>query len=458
MASPQCPPNGFKARRSIDIRAVAARLLHFVTPDAFVAAMPMLRFQPHVFYSPARGHVVLASIGEEHEPLPYIWVDAMPLLDAPVFQAAPGPMSLQHWDGSLTVFEFGDVVQIRSRLSDLVSLSPDGARRALAHAFVLAFPVYGPYVRFRGYTLRITPEVAYQSFTREVLYAHFRRVYTKIVPDLHDGGGSAVMLVGPGLALRLATGGDGAPPLSTVQTPYNSIWKARKATRDVVSLNWRLGGVWLYAALPRRFAGTLWVYKAAEGLTWVEGNRDGSGLHTCPLMTGTVSYLPSSLGLLEMHVIPLCRGPALQLFRGHHTSGTIPTTSPVAASWKRCSPCSAPGLRLRSGWRDDYINVWSAVASDLMLSFPTDASFSSVASIASRQEARRVVRPCSFVPVFPACGSPAEFIECRPGQHCGARACAFYQRPLARSTGLRTRTLCVGHAASDLFAMRCFLG
>ena len=439
VASAQCPPGGFKTHYSVDIPEVAAKLLHYITRHAFVAAMPLLGFHPRVFCSPARRHIVFATVGSESESVPYIWVDAMPFLPAPVFQMAAAPSCLYtllynaglrqmptiyatvngaFWDGTARQFQFGDVVQVRATLEALVSFSPDSSRYRLTHSCAMVFPVFGPLMRFYSYKLRITPAEAYKSFTREALYTHFRAVYTRIVRTVYSPGGACLMLVGPDIApVRIATGCQQEPPIQTAQSFYADIWSQRLGERVVVSLHHQLDSVWLFAALPRTFSGTLWLYKSYDGLTWVQDDATGSGLASCPLMDGTCLVPTASFGAIGIadHQVPQMPRPCLVQCQPRivaDNDGVEELSLLQLSTHTRKQP--VPHRTTQTEPATVRFQVWSANHASFQLCVPCDASFDDVAIIASEQEQRQVLPAC-FVPVFPVHSPAIEFIECQSG-------------------------------------------
>ena len=415
VASAQCVPGMLSVHPSIDMPEVSARLLFYVSRLSFVPGMPLVQYTPRVFRTPDNRHMVFATVRNEHEPVPYVWVDALPCTDKPVFIQIGTSASLRDiaiaidrpriahmfctvnglpWDGTVRVFAFGDVVQVRSRLPSLISFAPDCARNILTHAAALAFPVFGPYMRFRGYTLQITPPIAYRRFTREELFTHFRGVYLNLVRDLILLPGSTAMFVGPQLpCIRVCTGVEGDVSSSQAQMLYNSFLAARFGEREVVPLRWSLGSTWLVAALPSGFSDTIWAYRCNGGVGFHAAGRCGEGLRNYPLMENTVLFPTVSFGGvgIALHTFEQEAPPPLRTFEPQ-----------VGVDELSLLQTSARVLRVK---------VWSEAHPDYILGIPPDATFEQVAAIASASQGRRIC-PFRFIPVYPPCTEGMECIEC----------------------------------------------
>ena len=415
VASAQCVPGMVSVHRHTDLPEITARVLHYVTRHAFVPSMPTVQYVPRVFYTPARMHMLFATVHDEHENHALIWIDAMPLLPQPLFIQADGLLTLgdiafllrcdaaaqlsasingMPWSGAAHLFSFGDVVQLRASSVDLVSLAPDSARNVLVHAAALAFPVYGPYMRFRGYTIQTTPSQAYVHFGRQELYTHFRAVYLALVRDLILLPGSQVMFVGPGLpCIRVCTGVEGEPSNEQAQALYDSFFAGRSGARRVVSLRWSMNSVWLCAALPPGFANTMWAFCSNNGVSSVEAARNGDGLQAYPLMEGTVLAPTTTFGGvgLALHTFAQRPQPTLRFEE--------PQVGDEGVSF----------LQVRAS--RVLVRVWSEDHPDFTIGIDAHASFEEVARVASLDQ-QRPVCPFRFVPIYPACATHFECIEC----------------------------------------------
>ena len=277
VASPQCLPGAFTFHSSVDLPELPARALHYVTRHAFVSHMPVVRFSPVVYRTLARIPMLFATVGAELEPDVYIWIDPLPGIPYPLFRQV-GPLAAlddvlslaglewhgpafatvngQIWAGDARNFAFGDVVQVRSRLDALFAFSLDSLRFNIAHCPLLHRPVFGPEMRCLNSDLQTCPAMAYRRFTREVLYTHFRGIYTAWARELILRPGSSVMFVGPGLPpFRACSGASGQPVLEAAQALYDSLFGRSVGVRLVQSMDMQLSGAWLFAAVPEDATG-----------------------------------------------------------------------------------------------------------------------------------------------------------------------------------------------------------
>ena len=354
VASPQCPPGAFTFHESIDIPELPARALYYVAQHSFVPKLPMIRFSPVVYHTLARISMLFVTVSAEHEPRAYIWIDPLPWIRYPQFRpvdsratlaevlalvglepAAPmlATVNGQFWAGESRSFSFGDVVQVRDRVIALTTLSLDSWRFSLAHSALLHRPVFGPEMRCHANDLQMLPATAYRQFTREVLYTHFRRIYTAWARELILLPGSAVMFVGPGLPpVRFSSGTHGQPSLDVAQELYNSLFGHRFGCRTVLSMDMRENDAWLFAAVPPEDPTVTWVYGISQGLSFVHTDRSGTHLQHHPIMERTV-LLPSitfgSVGV-AVHTFDNRVRPVLQrrTLRGPTTGRGLPAATP----------------------------------------------------------------------------------------------------------------------------------
>ena len=353
VASPQCPPGAFTFHESIDLPELPARALYYVAQHSFVPKLPMIRFSPVVYHTLARISMLFVTVSAEHEPRAYIWIDPLPWIRYPQFRSVDSPATLaevlalaglepaapmlatvngQFWAGESRSFSFGDVVQVRDRVIALTTLSLDSWRFSLAHSALLHRPVFGPEMRCHANDLQMLPATAYRQFTREVLYTHFRRIYTAWARELILLPGSAVMFVGPGLPpVRFSSGTHGQPSLDVAQALYNSLFGHRFGCRTVLSMDMRENDAWLFAAVPLEDPTVTWVYGISQGLSFVHTDRSGTHLQHHPIMERTV-LLPSitfgSVGV-AVHTFDNRVRPVLQrrTLRGPTTGRGLPAAT-----------------------------------------------------------------------------------------------------------------------------------
>ena len=310
VASAQCRPGAFTFHRSIDLPELPTRALHYVAQHAFVSRYFFVSFSPVVYRTLARVPMLFAVVRDEHELTPYVWIDVLPQAPYPVFHPVAGPTTLgglfasvglpcpapafatvngQRWFGEARTFCFGDVVQVRQCLEDLISFSLDSYRSRLVHASLLYRPVIGPEMRFRSRSIQDCPAQVYRRFTRQRLYDHFRGIFTVQARELILAPGSQLLFVGPDLpAVRFASGCEGEPVCEAAQRLYDSLFGRSHGSRRVASMSLRLQDAWLFAALPAMPETTTWAFEYNGGISFVFADRAGAHLRQHPLIDRSV--------------------------------------------------------------------------------------------------------------------------------------------------------------------------
>ena len=163
--------------------------------------------------------------------------------------------------------------------------------------------------------MQATPAVVYKRFTRQVLYDHFKRIYTTWARDLILLPGSQVVFVGPALpVIHVATGVQGQPARELAQTLYNSLFSRLVGDRRVVSMCMQLSGAWLFAALPQDDDSITWVYEAHRGIAFVHCDSRSSQLRTHPIMERSILVPSIDFGRvgIALHTFDNCDRPVLQ--------------------------------------------------------------------------------------------------------------------------------------------------
>ena len=460
VASPQCLPGAFKFHESIDLPELPTRALYYVAQHAFVPKLPMVRFSPVVYRTLARIPLLYATVSAEHEPQTYIWIDPLPRVAYPLFRPLDGPATLdgvmavagldsagpmfatingQLWTGEAHCFSFGDVVQIRSRKEALCVLSLDSWRFQMVHSTLLFRPVFGPVMSCQVRGLQTQPSDLYRRFTREVLYTHFRSIFTTWARDLILLPGSFVVFVGPGLPpVRIASGVPGQPTLAQAQVLFDRLFRCMVGGRTVASMDMQLSEAWLFAAVPAESFSVTWVYTAHWGLNFIHSDCAGAQLEHHPVMERSCVLPEITFGSVgvAIHTFDNRERPVLQrrTLRAvsdadEHSTAVSSAVSLLQTSVKRdcrrtlpecilsvATPCRSrqPPLATAPAAESFRMVILQTQAENLVLPFNPRCNVAEVARALLCHTDKFTVD--QLVPVFP---QPVDFLQCvvRPALH-----------------------------------------